>query len=274
MKIQHLNKRTIIEQDKCPICDGTELESYHKIDSETETRPDSEWMLCQICGIRFQFEFRRHRGTRVYEKHNGVLTRDSLKLDSDKLTKDYKKKNFIEKVETASMFHPEGGKIVTEIGFGGGEILCQLREQDNWDRVMGVEISNTMVINAIENLNFPQDDIFYHDITNPDILPCEEKSDLIIINETMEHVEKPIPFIKGSSDLLADDGVMFASFDGSTGPIVYKRSELYYWSMAAIQMIAEKCNLQIKHVITKNTYQINKDVEEVIQEKYLVFFSK
>lgn len=147
-----------------------------------------------------------------------------------------------------------------EIGPGHGEFFTKALKSLKFDYYLGLDLSPTsceltknMVENQVKNLinqcEFLCEDFFQFEF--------DKKANLIVIGEVLEHVEKPLEFLKRSKDLLNDDGEIFATIPINAPAI----DHIYLFSHPdEIFEMAKKANLKIKQYecFMANDYSLEK----------------
>lgn len=95
--------------------------------------------------------------------------------------------------------HPAG--VVLDIGCGEGHLCAELREA-GWQRVTGIDISNTRVARAREM--YPDIDFYDRPIQQTGIEPGS--FDLIVMDNVIEHLPDPKGMVSGLRTYLAPGG--------------------------------------------------------------------
>lgn len=147
-----------------------------------------------------------------------------------------------------------------EIGPGHGEFFTKALKSLKFDYYLGLDLSPTsceltknMVENQVKNLinkcEFLCKDFFKFEF--------DKKADLIVIGEVLEHVEKPLEFLKRSNDLLNENGEIFATIPINAPAI----DHIYLFSHPdEIFEMAKNANLKIKQYecFMANDYSLEK----------------
>lgn len=147
-----------------------------------------------------------------------------------------------------------------EIGPGHGEYFARAVKSDKFSSFYGLDISPTsceltqkmvkqQVGNLIKKCEFLCQDFFTHNFN--------KKADLIVIGEVLEHVEKPLEFLKRSKELLNNDGEIFATIPINAPAI----DHIYLFSHPdEVKNLVEKSGLKLKayECFMANDYSLEK----------------
>ncbi|HEH5120953.1 TPA: class I SAM-dependent methyltransferase [Campylobacter coli] len=147
-----------------------------------------------------------------------------------------------------------------EIGPGHGEYFARAVKSSKFSSFYGLDISPTsceltqkmvkqQVGNLIKKCEFLCQDFFTHNFN--------KKADLIVIGEVLEHVEKPLEFLKRSKELLNNDGEIFATIPINAPAI----DHIYLFSHPdEVKNLIEKSGLKLKayECFMANDYSLEK----------------
>lgn len=147
-----------------------------------------------------------------------------------------------------------------EIGPGHGEYFARAVKSGKFSAFYGLDISPTsceltqkmvkqQVGGLITKCDFLCQDFFTYDF--------DKKADLIVIGEVLEHVEKPLEFLKRSKELLSDGGEIFATIPINAPAI----DHIYLFSHPdEVKDLIEKSGLKLKtyECFMANDYSLEK----------------
>ncbi|TXE85097.1 class I SAM-dependent methyltransferase [Campylobacter peloridis] len=215
--------------------------------------------------------------TKYFIEHNKYRY-SSLKEVEDKvyLNKDYMKKYMIglaissfiwnAHIEVRRYFaeyidsKKEQENTYLEIGPGHGEFFTKALRSKKFKQYYGIDISpiscqmsENMVKNQIGNLNIKYEFIC-KDFTKCDF---DNKADLVVMGEVLEHVEKPLEFMQNVRSLLNDDGEIFATIPINAPAI----DHIYLFSHPdEVKKLLKEAKLQIKECkyFMANNYSLEK----------------
>jgi len=100
-----------------------------------------------------------------------------------------------------------------EIGPGHGHLFITAMENSNFDSYTAVDISQTSVDMTTSYKNYCLPDKSNWQIINKNIFSynSNDKFDIIVMGEVLEHVEKPMDFLRKVHELSQDDAAVFVS---------------------------------------------------------------
>ncbi|MBK1964670.1 class I SAM-dependent methyltransferase [Campylobacter novaezeelandiae] len=112
------------------------------------------------------------------------------------------------------LLHTKDKNLYLEIGPGHGEFFAKAIKSEKFNSYVGIDISPTSceltkemvsykIGNLSKNYEFLCKDFFTYNF--------EKKADLIVMGEILEHVEKPLIFLKRAYELLDKEGEVFAT---------------------------------------------------------------
>ncbi|MCK5360381.1 MAG: class I SAM-dependent methyltransferase [Gammaproteobacteria bacterium] len=103
---------------------------------------------------------------------------------------------------------PDKAEKVLELGCGEGVTLKHLKETGMARWVCGVDFHNESLEKAKIN---GVDKVLNRDLNNFDVSTIEEKFDVILCMDVLEHIVDPWSIVKNLKELLTDKGVIIAS---------------------------------------------------------------
>ncbi|AJC93081.1 SAM-dependent methyltransferase [Campylobacter subantarcticus LMG 24377] len=151
-------------------------------------------------------------------------------------------------------------ELYFEIGPGHGEFFTKAVKSLKFKNYIGLDLSPTsceltknmveyQVKTLINKCKFLCEDFFNFNF--------DKKADLIVMGEVLEHVEKPLEFLKRAKDLLSDGGEIFATIPINAPAI----DHIYLFSHPdEIFDMAKKADLKIKNYkcFMANDYSLEK----------------
>ncbi|CAM4133307.1 class I SAM-dependent methyltransferase [Campylobacter armoricus] len=147
-----------------------------------------------------------------------------------------------------------------EIGPGHGEFFIQALRSAKFKEYYGIDISPTscqMSKDMVEN-QVGKTDAKYEFICK-DFAKCDfnNKADLVVMGEVLEHVEKPLEFMQNVKNLLNDNGEIFATIPINAPSI----DHIYLFSHPdEVKDLLNKAGLKIKEskYFMANNYSLEK----------------
>ncbi|EAK9939959.1 class I SAM-dependent methyltransferase [Campylobacter lari] len=147
-----------------------------------------------------------------------------------------------------------------EIGPGHGEFFVKALRSQKFKKYFGIDISpiscqmsKDMVENQFGTIN-TRCEFICKDFTKCDF---NNKADLVVMGEVLEHVEQPLQFIKDVKALLNDNGEIFATIPINAPAI----DHIYLFSHPdEVKELLNKAGLKIKkcEYFTANNYSLEK----------------
>lgn len=143
------------------------------------------------------------------------------------------------------------GKIVLEIGFGGGWYLAQLMQHGA--RVIGFEVSSTAMDKAIQlfqHLDLRNYQLFIVDDRYLSILP-EKSVDVVFEHTVFQHITEDTTrgYLTSANKIMKEDGMFIAQFLMNENMVVknpYAKSEgVVYYSHTEVVNLVEKSGFEI-----------------------------
>lgn len=160
--------------------------------------------------------------------------------------------NLVEKL--IKKYHIRNSKIL-EIGCGNGYFLKKLVQENSWKNFgIGYDPSYNTSKNNLENIRFEKK--FFDDT-------CKEESDFIISRHVIEHIPKPIPFLKNIRKISKSHTKIF--FETPTVEWIFKNH--VFWDFTY-----EHCSFFTKNSLT-TAFQVAgfkvESVKSVFENQYL-----
>jgi len=218
---------SIIERRECPVCstEGGDLRQ-------------ERWRECLRCRLWYQFSFERL--PELEDLENNVRRN----YHTDKKTDDFdirfeEKRSSHTRRRDVLLKHANLVRSVCELGFGGGILLRLLYESGRY--ACGIEVVRRYVTHA----NMAGYEAFWCDVSKRLPSGLTQPVDLVVGSEMMEHVERPVDFLRGARNLVRRrDGLGAFSFavpDGrSRETFLSSSSELQYWREDSIREVVKR----------------------------------
>lgn len=208
---------------KCFICGG-ELIKYGEVNG-------MDIFKCNFCGLG---------KTENLKVQNGEYHRDESYIEEEKLFE-----NIFEKRVNRIIKFVKKGKVL-EIGCSTG-LLLSLFKKNGWE-VKGVEISKKSAEKArekgIEVISTPFEQAQF-----------SEKFDLVILNHTLEHLERPMEVLKKVNIMLNEKGILFvdvpnfgglsARLQGKNWPLLLPEEHLWHFTKKSLDILLQSLGFKI-----------------------------
>lgn len=185
-------KGSLVKQ-KCFLCSKDEFSIISEIDRYGFFYPTG---MCNVCGNVQQTEY--YNAESLTDFYTNYFRKIYENKTPNKLFLSQKNGNGISIYQfVSSIFKP---KSVLEVGCGAGGILSVFK--DNGSKVLGLDFDEDFLEAAREN------DV---DVKNGslEVLDESEKYDLIIFSHVLEHIVKPVEFLRELTKYLTKDGLIF-----------------------------------------------------------------
>lgn len=155
-----------------------------------------------------------------------------------------------------------GGYRYLEIGIGHGKYFCEALAKQRFDFYTGLDVSSqavAMTKEYIEYFKIPYNNygLICADATK--FVP-EEKYDLIVIQEVLEHIEDPVGMLKSIGKMLTENGRAYALLPINAPSLAH----IYLFrDIEHVNNIIAEAGLDIsgEYYITANNMQIERAVE-------------
>jgi len=243
---------------KCPICESTGYTLKYEIKSNLEKIPEgltrskkinAKIIACSNCGLEanekiiHDFDF-----SKLYKK-------DSIysKSDTYKATEEYPtySKDIIDLI---SSLHSSEHTIL-EIGAFTGNLLSKLKEITN--NCEGVELDpNAVSIAKEKKLNIHCGEIYDHKFDG-------EKYNIILGIGLLEHIQKPVKFLKRLRESLEEDGFIILQYPNrkSLNALISKNTKhswdmysepghIFFYDRYNIEKLLDICDLKLHKFYT------------------------
>lgn len=105
---------------------------------------------------------------------------------------------------------------ILEIGCGEGNICFQMAQYGH--KVLGIDISDTTIKSAIKKWGNTQGLTFKVEDAEQMKLSSEEKYDVIVCSEILEHLYEPARLVRNFNNLLKPDGIAIVTVPNGFGP--------------------------------------------------------
>lgn len=233
-------------RDRCPACECPDRGSPHVIDV-------GQWERCANCGLLYVAKVGLYGYvTETRKLGPDVILQKTYASGEPKIARvlageDETGRNwrFDQAVKCASRHDS-----VLELGFGGSENLDYAKKK-GWKTVVGFEVSPDFVLFAqSRGHDAHRVDVSFH--PKIDVGP-KDGFDVVYATEVMEHIPNPKEFFLGAMQYVAPDGIFWASFATSQAleDLNFRKDdagridEWHWWTEESIQLLAERCNLEI-----------------------------
>jgi len=232
-----------IRREKCPVCGSSDCIRYNKEVRENPRKTSGFWE-CQECKFVYQMDFPRYN--QMTNLLNGVSEPFDINTKDRKIWRcrnefEIQRPGFKRRRDKATKFVPAPA-VVVEVGFGGGNVLCLLKEAGY--EAIGIEIAERYVLHA-HALGFAA---YWADITRGTPEEVKGKADLVIGTEMMEHVESPVEFMKGAVHLLKPGGRVAFTFATPEQRSTLSYGEGQYWRPSAVIELFKRAGLDIEDI--------------------------
>lgn len=221
-----------IVRDECPVCGDPSILYYR----------EKKWAECTSCHLVYLQKFLRLEGMTVLLNDDSDPYFTDNKIDGFDLEFNKKRSAFVRRIDKM-LRHAKGGESVCEVGFGGGSML-KLLFQKGYRNLSGIEIIQRYVDHV--KMKMPNIAAFWGDVSitqgdERDTFPSELANSVGIVlgSEMLEHVERPVDFLKGAKRLLKSGGMAVFSFAVADGRDRLSSSEWQYWGKPSIKKAAE-----------------------------------
>lgn len=245
----------------CPICDSEEAEPFYCADQaildHNSFSPAKLWMKCGGCGNLYAYNFPVWNMGEI-NGHYTSKTEGQVLTPRNQLVKYSNIFNHIKE------FNP--GTKYLEVGVGNGEMLAVALEM-GYD-VSAVEICKEDCENISGALGV---DIVWSDFLK---YKSEQKYDVIIMGDILEHVSKPIDALQKAYELLNDNGILWLStpnFNSAftrmrkfTDPMWNQKNHFTYFSYEGLEPFLKKNGFTIKRYDVSERY--NGSMELILQK--------
>lgn len=269
LKCCNIDKRFDVSELKneyfnsCPICQSENVSPYMNINQYNFIKdqkcfsPFKMWVKCNECENLFAYNFPVMEMSNI----NGHYTRK----DDDCFIQPTKCLNIYSDIFNKCKQFTDGNKYL-EIGVGNGEMLATALEF-GYD-VTAIEICKDDCEKISSVLGV---DIIWSDFLNINI---EEKFDIIIMGDVLEHVSRPVDALIKARKLLNDNGVLWIStpnYESGFSRLMKEHDPMWnqlnhftYFSYRSLKRILEKLEMKVVHYDVSNRY--NGSMELYIQK--------
>ena len=241
----------MIEIKNCLLCNNGDLRKIFSTKDFIVTQERFDILECLKCEIRITSPApKKHQLNKYYESKNYRPHQKKVYLLIDYVYKIIRKYMFFKKrklIEKNS--HLKNGKLL-DIGCGTGE-FASFMKNSGWD-VVCVDSSETARNIAMKNFSLEVLDVekFFN---LKDI-----KFDVITMWHSLEHVDKPIEYVKKVKSLLNDNGKFvlaipnYKSFDSKFFGKYWAANDvprhLYHYSKKSIKTVLNKSDLVLSNI--------------------------
>ncbi len=209
-----------LRRQKCYLCSNDKFSILTEIDRYGFYYPTG---MCKVCGNIQQTEYYSEKT--LADFYSNYFRKIYENKNPDELFNSQKKGNGISIYHfVTSIVKP---KNVLEVGCGAGGILSVFK--DNGCKVLGLDFDEDYLNSARKNgINVKNGSI--------DILEESDQYDLIILSHVLEHIAKPIIFLKKLSKHLNKNGLVFIEVPSIDNINLgdYKLDLLNYWQNAHV----------------------------------------
>lgn len=247
--------------ERCPVCDSAEAEPYfcacQAMLNDNRFSPAKLWMKCGGCGNLYAYNFPTMKNGEI----NGHYTRKN----EDGILENRHLLNIYGNIFN-SIKHFNDGKKYLEIGVGNGEMLAVALE-------MGYDVSAVEIckedcenISGALGVDIKWTDFAYYE--------TDEKYDVIIMGDVIEHVIEPIKILEKAVSLLNDGGILWLStpnYDSAitrmrkfTDAMWNQKNHFTYFSYDNLLPFIEKVGLTVKQYDVSARY--NGSMELILQK--------
>ena len=247
--------------ESCPICGGKEAIPFYCANQATcndsKFSPAKLWMKCTSCNNLYAYNFPVSK--------NNVINGHYTKKDDAGILPVNRELSVYSEIFNRIKYFNQNSKYL-EIGIGNGEMLAVALEMGY--NVSAVEICKEDCENISNALGV---DIVWADFAN---YHTDEKFDVIVMGDVIEHVIEPIKMIKKAYDLLEENGVLWLStpnFNSSftrmkkfTDPMWNQKNHFTYFSYETLKPFIEKIGFKIVRYDVSNRY--NGSMELILQK--------
>lgn len=186
--------------EHCPAC-------LSKLNKKLFDQWGINYMKCKSCGLVFSNPRLTGKGAYIWynsEYYNAAMqTEHFLAMNSTKyFSISLSQKHFDKFIEMFKKLNVPKDALIYDIGCGSGAIIQYLKDELGYTNVHGFDLNQA---NADFASNFRKIDLQMKDIYD---LDTNEKCDVIITTENIEHVSDPIEYVSLLSNLLRKGGYL------------------------------------------------------------------
>lgn len=246
--------------DSCPICGGDGVPYYcanQAYVNDNRFSPAKLWMKCNKCSNLYAYNFPVVKNDKI----NGHYTKKNDAGILDIRVGLYNYSDIFNKIRN----YNDGNKYL-EIGIGNGEMLAVALEM-GYD-VSAVEICKEDCENISNALGV---DVVWTDFSD---YKTEEKYDVIIMGDVLEHVIAPITVLKKAYSMLTENGILwlstpnynsaFTRMKKFTDPMWNQKNHFTYFSYDGLKPFLDEIGFNIRRYDVSNRY--NGSMELILQK--------
>ena len=246
--------------DSCPICGGSAIPYYCATQAylnDNGFSPAKLWMKCEKCSNLYAYNFPINKNDKI----NGHYTKKNDAGILDIRTGLYNYCNIFNGIKVFNK-----GRKYLEIGIGNGEMLAVALEM-GYD-VSAVEICKEDCENISNALGV---DVVWSDFADYE---TENKYDVIIMGDVLEHVIDPINALKKAYSMLAENGVLWLSTPNYNSaftrmrkfidPMWNQKNHFTYFSYDGLEPFLNEIGFSVRRYDVSNRY--NGSMELILQK--------
>jgi len=250
-----LKKEFILFLDKCPVCGGRKFKHLFKYD-------DFHYYKCKDCTFVFVNPRLNDKGCNIWynsDYYNAALeTEYFINREKDSYySVSLNKKHFEKTSNILSKARFKKDISILDLGCGGGAFLAYLKDQMDFKNLMGVDLNVKAVNFAVKErkLNVQKIDANH--------LSKEQKFDLVISTENIEHVNDVNAYMNTVSSLTNENGYLLLTTPhndkwatilyGIHGDHYCAPNHLNYFNEKTISLLLKKYGYEIKDLFIDNS---------------------
>ena len=224
---------------ECPLCASKNLQD---VNNSLRNASDYKPILCNECSLIFLDKLYSTNQEKLDKFYESEYLKKYFKNGKDEILFNFKNKMPYQEIRKERIRdYIKNDSKVLEIGCGPGYFLESIRK--NVAQVAGVEKNN-------EERSFVNDHLkilCYEDYTT-----IEEKYDVIVLNQILEHVYAPSFFLRQLTSILSERGVFVIEVPSASNPLValynnpsfanfwFQEPHLWYFNQETLKLTLEK----------------------------------
>ena len=232
-------QNTCYKLSECPLCTSKNLKDLdNTLRNESSYKP----ILCNECSLLFLNKLYFTNQEKLDEFYQDKYLKEYYKEGKEDILFNFNKKMPYQKIrkERISEYLKNDSKVL-DIGCGSGYFLESIRA--NVAKVAGVEKNNAERSFVNNHLNI---------LCYEDFKAINEKYDVIVLNQVIEHVYSPSFLLRKLKSFLIDTGVFVIEVPSTTNPLVtlyenrsftnfwFQEPHLWYFNQKTLKLTLEK----------------------------------